>query len=99
MKKSKQKAIFSRESNTLNKPTNGITVNTTSEYIVSIVRLGQFVTATFSDGTNNYSQQFGDLALTAIDGEYMYLCLFANRGLVVEFSNVQIQLTGEAQGA
>lgn len=29
----------------------------------------------------------------------MCLCLFANRGITAEFSDVQFEITGESQGA
>ncbi|MDE5721517.1 MAG: hypothetical protein K2I30_02080 [Clostridia bacterium] len=92
-------AIFKREETKLTNEGKSTTVNTTNEYTVSITRLGQKITATFSDGTNSYTQEYLDVKLGVIDNDYMYLCLFANRGLVAEFTNVQFEITGDAIGA
>ncbi|MDE7181553.1 MAG: hypothetical protein K2O41_00790 [Clostridia bacterium] len=92
-------ALFSRENGALKKTSNTTTVAAGSAYEVSIERIGQTVNVSFSDGTHNYTQTFTDFDFVAADNDYMYLCLFANRGLVVEFTNVQFEITGDAQGA
>lgn len=66
-----------------------------STYEMSIERVGQTVTLKLGSTT----KIFTDFDFFAVDNDYMYLCLFANRGLVVEFSNVQFEITGESQGA
>lgn len=92
-------AIFKREETALSPSGHTTTVNEGSQYNVSITRLGTTITATFSDGTNSYSKGYLDLKTNVVDGEYMYLCLFANRGYKVEFTNVQFEITGDATGA
>lgn len=92
-------ALFYRESGELKKTSNTATVAVGSTYTVSIERIGQTVNVTFSDGTHNYTTTHTDFDFVAADNNYMYLCLFANRGLVCEFSNVQFTITGDAQGA
>ena len=92
-------ALFSRENSKLTKPSNSTTVAVGSTYTVSIERLGQVVTVAFNDGTHNHTKTFTDFDFVATDNGYMYLCMFANRGLVVEFSNVQFEITGVSQGA
>ena len=93
-------AIFSRtKTDAITKEGNATTVATDAIYNVSITRLGQRVTVTFNDGTNDYSKEYTDFDFVAVDNNYMYLCLFANRGIVCEFSNVQFEITGDAIGA
>ncbi len=93
-------ALFSRENTTLTKETNAVNaVAVGSTYTVSINRVGQTVTTTISDGTHDYTKTYTDFDFVARDNDYMYLCLFANRGLVVDFTNVQFEITGDSQGA
>ncbi|MDE5721209.1 MAG: hypothetical protein K2I30_00495 [Clostridia bacterium] len=91
--------LFSRENGALTKPNKTTTVSVGSTYTVSIERVGQTVKVDFSDGTNNYTNTYTDFDFVAVDNNYMYLCLFANRGIVAEFSNVQFEITGDSQGA
>lgn len=87
-------SMLSRKEGTLSKD-GGIAVATNSSYEMSITRVGQTVTLTLGSTTKSFT----DFDFFAADNDYMYLCLFANRGLVVEFSNVQFEITGESQGA
>lgn len=91
--------LFSRENGTLTKTNKATTVAVGSTYTVSIERVGQTVKVAFSDGTNNYTNTYTDFDFVAVDNNYMYLCLFANRGIVAEFTNVQFEITGDSQGA
>ena len=70
-----------------------------AEYEITLTRLGQVVTATIKQGATTKTTTFTDISYVGIDNNYMYLCLFANRGLTVEFSDVTFQITGDAQGA
>ena len=70
-----------------------------AEYELKLERVGQVVTATITQGSNSVTTKFTDLSYVGIDNNYMYLCLFANRGLTVEFSNVSYSITGTSQGA
>lgn len=91
----KKAPIFSRESGTLasSGSSNAIAANDT--HTVSIERVGQSVVVKFDTTTKTFT----DFDFVAVDNNYMYICLFANRGLVVEFTNVQFEITGESQGA
>ena len=95
----KETVLFSREGTSLKKENNTVAVTAGSTYTVSIVRVGQAVTVKFSNGTTNFQKVYTDFDFVARDNDYMYLCLFANRGLSVEFSNVQFEITGTSQGA
>lgn len=90
---------FSRVDGSLKKTSNAITITTQVEYEVKIVRIGQVVTVSFNDGTNSYETTHTDLSFVGVDYNYMYLCLFATRGIIAEFYNVSYTYTGEAQGA
>jgi lysophospholipase L1-like esterase len=93
-------AIFSRSNTTLTtSSSNSVTISTEKTYTATLERVGQVVTVTFSDGTKRYTQTYTDFDFTAVDRNNMYLCLFANRGIVAEFSNVQFSITGTAQAA
>lgn len=92
-------ALFSRVNGTLTKTGNSTTVAVDSTYTVSIERIGQTVNVVFNDGTHNYTKTYTDFDFVAADNNYMYLCMFANRGFEVEFSDVQFAITGDAQGA
>ncbi len=87
--------LFNRENDKLTKPSNSTAVAVDAVYNISIERIGQTVNVTF--GT--FKQTFTDFDFVAVDNDYMYLCLFANRGLTCEFSNVRFEITGDAQGA
>lgn len=91
--------LFGREGGTLNKPSNSTAVAVGSSYNVSIERIGQTVNVSFSNGTKTFTNTYTDFDFIAVDNDYMYLCLFANRGLNVEFTNVQFEITGDSQGA
>ena len=70
-----------------------------TEYEITLIRLGQVVTATIKQGSNTVTTTYTDTSFVGIDNNYFYLCLFANRGLTVEFSDVTFAITGDAQGA
>jgi len=93
--------LFNRVGATLAKQSlsNKLTVDVGSTYTVSIKRVGQEVTCFVSDGSHDFSKKFTDISFVDVDSEYMYLCLFANRGIVCEFSNVSYKVTGVSQGA
>ena len=93
--------IFSRENKTLSSVDknmdsvggNVFTVGNT--YELSITRVGQTVTGKFGTAEKVYT----DFDFFARDNDYMYLCLYAVRSTVVEFSNVSVTITGTSQGA
>lgn len=90
-------AMFSRSSaSALTKSGKTISVAENNTYTITITRLGQVVTSTLSDGTSTLTETYTDFDLTAIDNGYMYICLFANRGVKAEFTNVLFNITGDA---
>lgn len=91
--------IFSRSSEKLTKGSKSITPAIGTTYTMTITRLGQVVTVTVKDGDNEYKQTYTDFDFTAVDNNYMYICLFANRDLTVEYCNVTFSYDGVAQGA
>jgi hypothetical protein len=68
-------------------------------YTLSIERIGQTVVLTVSLGDKTVSTTHYDFDLFAKDNEYMYVGMFANRGTLVEFTDPELVITGESQGA
>ena len=68
-------------------------------FTFTIERIGQTVHVTVVYNGVTYTESYYDFDLFARDGEYMYVGMFANRGTVVEFTNLQFEITGESQGA
>lgn len=93
---SKPGVVFSRENGALSNVKNSMDAFVEGEsYEVSIIRVGQTVTVKFGTVEATYT----DFDFVARDNGYMYLCLFATRSTVVEFTNVVFEITGESQGA
>jgi len=94
-------AIFSRSSKTaLTTTTNSATAAVGDEYDLSITRTGQTVICTVkTSGGTTYTETYTDFDFVAIDNNYMYLCLYAARGFVVDFTNISYEITGTSQGA
>ena len=65
----------------------------------TIERIGQTVHVTVEYNGTTYTESYYDFDLFARDGGYMYVGMFANRGTVVEFTNLTFEITGESQGA
>ena len=94
-------ALFYRENTTLSKgqafasslPAVG------DVYTFTIERVGQSVTVTVTCGDKTVSTTHYDFDFFAKDNGYMYVGMFANRGTVVEFTNVDFEITGTSQGA
>ncbi len=88
-------AIFSRENGELSgvacKGDYAVGVG----YNLEIERSGQIVTVKVGEVSKTYT----DFDFFATDNDYMYLCLFANRGLLCEFSDLVFVKTGVSQGA
>ncbi len=68
-------------------------------FTMTIERVGQSVKVSVVYGGHTYTQTHYDFDFFAVDTEYMYVGMFANRGTVVEFTNVVFRITGESQGA
>ncbi|MDE6667511.1 MAG: hypothetical protein K2K38_04085 [Clostridia bacterium] len=91
-------AIFSRESKLLHKESNSVSVTVDAEYGLKIQRVGQKIYLTVTSGDKTFTKEYSDLqiGLKAVDTKYMYICLFATRGMTVQFSNVSVEITGSA---
>ncbi len=64
---------------------------------LTIVRQGQTYSCTVVYGNTTYTYDaFDDFDLVAVDGDYIYLGVYATRGTVVEFSNITYTATGTA---
>ena len=74
----------------------GFALNT--EYEITLERLGQKVTATITNGSATKTTVFTDVSYVGVDNSNIYLCLFANRGLTVEFSDISFEITGDSLG-
>ena len=93
-------ACFMRENGKLNKGRSfGGFYQVGETYTLSIERIGQTVILSVSLGEKTVSETYYDFDLLAIDGDYMYVGMFANRGTLVEFTDVDFQITGDSQGA
>ena len=93
-------ALFLRENSTLAKGQSFGALPAVGEvYTMTIERVGQSVTVTVSLGEKTVSTTHYDFDFLAKDNDYMYVGMFANRGTVVEFTDVQFEITGTSQGA
>ena len=94
-------ALFSRENAKLNKGqsfSSGLPA-VDDVYTMTIERVGQSVTVTVTCGDKTATTTHYDFDLFAKDNGYMYVGMFANRGTVVEFTDVSFEITGTSQGA
>lgn len=98
---SSMSANFYRENGSLKsgKSTNLSLAKIGDEFTMTITRVGQVVTVSVTYKGNTYESTHTDFDFFANDTGYMYVGMFANRGTLVEFSNVQFEITGESQGA
>lgn len=94
-------ANFYRENASLKKGTaTGLSLAAAGdEFTMTIERIGQVVNVSVTYGGNTYTSTHTDFDFLAQDTEYMYVGMFANRGTVVEFTNVQFEITGDSMGA
>ena len=94
-------ANFYRENSTLNKGSGTVSslAKVDDTFTMSIERIGQVVNVTVVYGGQTYTATHTDFDFFAVDTGYMYVGMFANRGTVVEFTNVVFTITGESQGA
>ncbi|MCM1131679.1 MAG: GDSL-type esterase/lipase family protein [Roseburia sp.] len=66
---------------------------------LKIERVGQSMKMSLDYKGKCYSKIYVDFDLLAIDHSFMYVGMFATRGTVVEFTNVNLVITGLSQGA
>ena len=90
-------SVFTRVCGTLNPVSfnNTTAVKAGDTYDIEIKRVGTNIVVKF--GANSMS--YDDFDLIVVDHDYMYLCLFATRNIIAEFTNVQFEITGNAEGA
>lgn len=89
-------AIFYRRAEALtSEKGKSTTFSTDKTYKLKLTRNGQNTILEFDDGTNEHTLTYMDFAMNSIDGEYMYICLFASRGVIADFSNVVLTYTGD----
>ncbi len=87
-------SAITKSSNTLSA---GYQVNDT--LTLSISRVGQSVTVTTIYKGTTYTTNYLDFDFVAKDSDYFYIGMFAARGTIVEFTNLNYEKTGESQGA
>ncbi|MBR2381843.1 MAG: hypothetical protein IKA84_05070 [Clostridia bacterium] len=94
-------ANFYRENGTLNKGNGSVSslAAVDDTFTMTIERIGQVVNVTVVYNGEAYTATHTDFDFFAVDTGYMYVGMFANRGTVVEFTNVVFTVTGESQGA
>ncbi len=93
-------AIFSRENKILTKGEKTAQPAEGDVYELSLERNGQNITVSVKkQGGTAITKTYYDFDLVAVDNDYMYICLITNRGLSVEYSNVNYTYTGEYGGA
>lgn len=92
---------FSRESTKLNLTSNKISslwsVGETAEF--SIERVGQVVKVKTTYKGQTYEETYTDFDFVAKDSDYFYAGMFATRGTTAEFTELNLTVTGESQGA
>ena len=94
-------ANFYRENGTLDKGSEiSSSLHAADEtFTASIERIGQTVIVSVTYNGNTYSETYYDFDFLAKDNGYMYVGMFANRGTVVEFTDLSFEITGDSQGA
>nr|MDE7105851.1 hypothetical protein [Anaeroplasmataceae bacterium] len=100
-KDSSMNALFYRENSTLvsNKNTISSLYAVGDTAVLKIIRLGQSITTTIEYKGVTYTETYYDFDLFSVDSDYMYIGMFATRGTVAEFSDVDLKITGISQGA
>lgn len=93
--------LFKRENSTLVKGSNVVNsfIALDDTATLTISRTGQSITTTVIYKDTTYTETTFDFDLFAKDTEYMYIGLFANRGTIIEATNVVLKITGESLGA
>ena len=100
----KANVIFSRayteDGSRISKAGSATTANVGNEYELTLKRVGQSVDVTVKVvGGQIYTYNYTDFDFVSTDNDYMYVCLFATRGYIVDFSEVNFEITGTSQGA
>lgn len=93
--------LFNRENTKLTK---GVafaesTFATGYTFTMTIERIGQSVTVTVEYNGQTYTETYYDFDFLAKDSGYMYVGMFANRGTIVEYTDVVFTDLGDSMGA
>lgn len=90
--------FFSRSNGTLSKGSDKVTglYQEGDTAVISIVRLGQKVTTSLTYKDVTYTKDYLDFPLQEKDQDNMYIGMFATRGTVIECTNVNFEITGDA---
>ena len=93
--------LFTRENTKLDKGTSFAedTFTVGQTFTMTIERIGQSVTVTVVYGDITYTETYYDFDFLANDTGYMYVGMFANRGTVVEYTDVVFTDLGDSMGA
>lgn len=94
--------IFARECTTeLNMSSNIIDgfYDLGDEALLEITRLGQSITAKVVYKGIQYIKNYMDFDLVAVDRDYCYIGLYSGCGTVVEYTDVEFEITGKAIAA
>ena len=92
--------VYSRESGSLTAAAGTTTVYAQGDTAkLSIVRVGQVITANVIYKNNTYTKTYTDFDLVAIDKDYIYIGMYAIRSTIAKFTNVVYTYTGKSQGA
>ena len=69
------------------------------EAYLEIERLGQLIATKVIYKGITYSRNYFDFDLVATDGDFMYAGMFATKGIVVKYDDVEFTITGDAKEA
>ena len=94
--------IYARKSTTeLQKENNTINefYKKGEELFLEIEKLGQKISVKINYRNKTYEKLYFDFDLTKIDKDYYYVCLYASKGILVEFSDIDFKIIGVAKEA
>ncbi|MBQ7640953.1 MAG: hypothetical protein IJS83_00655 [Acholeplasmatales bacterium] len=74
-------------------------LSATTEYEFEISKIGQNITVKTTFNGTTYTETYYDFDLLAIDTNYYYLGMWATRGTVIDFTNVEYTFLGTYEGA
>ena len=69
------------------------------EALLYIERLGQLISTKVIYKGVEYSRNYFDFDLVSVDRDYMYAGMFATKGVVVEYTGLEFEITGDAKEA
>lgn len=90
---------YQRLDGSLKKSSNSGTYAQGDVFTISMVKVNRTITCTVTKGGTNYTTTYTDISFTGIDTTHVYLCLFATRGIVATFSDVNYVAGDISSGA